>query len=485
MHRKTKIVATIGPASASPEVFSEMLHAGLDVARLNFSHGTAEDHRRSAHMIREMSARAGREVAIMADLQGPKIRVGQFVEGRVTLNPGAPFVLCGYGVAGSTERVSLDYPELVDEVAHGDVLVLNDGAIVLDVQSVKDKQIHTTVRVGGELSNNKGINRQGGGLSAPALTPKDIRDLEVALELGADLIAVSFPKAASDMQQARALVEKFCKRAAARPKLIAKIERAEAIPALQAIIEASDGIMVARGDLGVEVGIAAVPALQKMMIKMARAANRLTITATQMMESMVTHSIPTRAEVSDVANAVLDGSDAVMLSAESATGRYPVQTIAAMAAICEEAIKLRIGLPDSELLARDLDKIDEATAVSAVFAAYRLRASAIIALTESGAAPLWMSRHTSSIPIYGLTRSVSTARWMALFQNVEPIVADAWRHHDEVIAGVEELLIRRGVVKPGDLLVVTSGKPMAPPGGTNSLQIVKVGEHAPVNSSHR
>ncbi len=421
----------------------------------------------------------------MADLQGPKIRVGKFAEGRVTLNSGDHFVLCAYPVVGSVERVSLDYPELADEVACGDVLVLNDGAIVLDVRSVADKEIHTTVRIGGELSNNKGINRQGGGLSAPALTPKDISDLEVAIELGADLVAVSFPKSAADMEQARALVEKFCQSPAARPKLIAKIERAEAIPALQEIIEASDGIMVARGDLGVEVGIAAVPALQKMMIKMARASNRLTITATQMMESMITHSIPTRAEVSDVANAVLDGTDAVMLSAESATGRYPVQTIEAMASICEEAIKLRISLPDTELLMRDVQKIDEATAVSAVFAAYRLHASAIIALTESGAAPLWMSRHTSSIPIYGLTRSVSTARWMTLFQNVEPIVADSWTDHEEVIAGVEDLLTSRGVVKPGDLIIVTFGKPMAAPGGTNAMRIVRVGEKSPVASYHR
>ncbi|GLO51366.1 pyruvate kinase [Pseudomonas putida] len=485
MHRKTKIVATIGPASASPEVFSKMLHAGLDVARLNFSHGTADDHRRNTDMIREVSASAGREVAIMADLQGPKIRVGKFAEGRVTLNPGDHFILCAYPVVGGSERVSLDYPELVNEVASGDVLVLNDGAIVLDVQSVVGKEIHTRVRIGGELSNNKGINRQGGGLSAPALTPKDISDLEVAIELGADLIAVSFPKSASDMEQARSLVHKLCRGSAASPKLIAKIERAEAIPALQEIIEASDGIMVARGDLGVEVGIAAVPALQKMMIRMARASNRLTITATQMMESMITHSIPTRAEVSDVANAVLDGTDAVMLSAESATGRYPVQTIESMANVCEEAIKLRISLPDTDLLMRDVQRLDEATAVSAVFAAYRLSASAIIALTESGAAPLWMSRHTSSIPIYGVTRSIATARWMTLFQNVEPIVADSWADHDVLIAGVEDLLISRGVVKAGDLIIVTSGKPMAAPGGTNAMKIVRVGETSPISSYHR
>lgn len=474
MRRQTKIVATIGPSSAKPDVLSKMLVAGLDVARLNFSHGTVDDHRRNAVMLRELAKGLGREVAIMADLQGPKIRVGKFVEGRVVLVPGNHFVLCAYPIEGTAQRVSLDYPELVDEVTKGDVLVLNDGAIILDVQAVAENEITTSVRVGGELSNNKGINRQGGGLSAPALTPKDIADLKVALEIGADLIAVSFPKHAADMEQARALVEQFSQAGATRPKLIAKIERAEAIPALQELIEASDGIMVARGDLGVEVGIATVPALQKMMISMARASNRLTITATQMMESMVSNSIPTRAEVSDVANAVLDGSDAVMLSAESATGRYPVQAIEAMASVCEEAVKLRISHPETDLLMRCLDRIDEATAVSAVFAAYRLGASAIVALTESGAAPLWMSRHSTSIPIYGVTRSVATARWMTLFQNVEPIVAQTWTNHDEVIDDVEQLLKARGVVKAGDLIVVTSGDPMAASGGTNSMKIVTV-----------
>lgn len=475
MHRQTKIVATIGPSSARPDVLSRMLAAGLDVARLNFSHGSADDHRRNAVMLRELAEGLGREVAIMADLQGPKIRVGKFAEGRVTLEPGEPFVLCAHPVEGTAERVSLDYPELVNEVAKGDVLVLNDGAIVLDVQGVAGLEIATVVRVGGELSNNKGINRQGGGLSAPALTPKDIADLEVAIGLGADLVAVSFPKCAADMQHARALVEQFSQPGAPRPKLIAKIERAEAIPALQEIIDACDGIMVARGDLGVEVGIAAVPALQKKMIKMARASNRLTITATQMMESMISSSIPTRAEVSDVANAVLDGTDAVMLSAESATGRYPVQAIEAMVNICEEAIKLRTSQPDNDMLMGDLSRVDEATAVSAVFAAYRLGASALVALTESGAAPLWMSRHCTSIPIYGVTRSVATARWMTLFQNVEPIVPQQWIDHAEVVRDVEQLLLERGVVKAGDLMVVTCGDPRAASGGTNGMKIVGVG----------
>ena len=474
-HRKTKIVATIGPSSATPAVFSEMLVAGLDVARLNFSHGTADDHRNNAKMIRDVSSALGREVAIMADLQGPKIRVGRFVGGKTVLQAGANFVLCAYLVDGDAERVSLDYPELVKDVGAGDILVLNDGAIVLEVRAVSDREVSTVVKVGGELSNNKGINRQGGGLSATALTPKDVEDLKTAIEIGADLIAVSFPKSATDLNDARALIDQFGAHREYRPKLIAKIERAEAIPALQELIDASDGIMVARGDLAVEVGIAAVPALQKMMIRMARASNRLTITATQMMESMISSPVPTRAEVSDVANAVLDGTDAVMLSAESATGRYPVLAIQAMVGVCQEAVKLRISQPDMNFLTKDLCRIDEAAAVSAVFAAYRLRAAAIVALTESGAAALWMSRHTSSIPIYAMTRSLQTARLMRLFQNVEPLLASTWGDREHAVEDAEKLLVSRGVLRSGDIIIVTAGDPMGMSGGTNSLKIVKVG----------
>jgi pyruvate kinase len=426
-------------------------------------------------MIREVSSALGREVAIMADLQGPKIRVGRFVGGKTMLQAGAHFVLCAYPVDGDAERVSLDYPELVKDVGAGDILVLNDGAIVLEVRAVSDREVSTLVKVGGELSNNKGINRQGGGLSATALTPKDVEDLKTAIEIGADLIAVSFPKSATDLNDARALIAQFGAHREYLPKLIAKIERAEAIPALQELIEASDGIMVARGDLAVEVGIAAVPALQKMMIKMARASNRLTITATQMMESMISSPVPTRAEVSDVANAVLDGTDAVMLSAESATGRYPVLAIRAMVGVCEEAVKLRVSQPDMNFLTKDLCRIDEAAAVSAVFAAYRLRAAAIVALTESGAAALWMSRHTSSIPIYAMTRSLQTARLMRLFQNVEPLLASTWSDREHAVEDAETLLVSRGVVRSGDIIIVTAGDPMGMSGGTNSLKIVKVG----------
>ncbi|MGN6234417.1 MAG: pyruvate kinase, partial [Trinickia sp.] len=301
MHRATKIVATIGPASSSPEVLLQMMQAGVDVVRLNFSHGTADDHRQRAEHVREAARQTGRAVAIMADLQGPKIRVGKFENGKTMLEPGQPFILDANCALGNDDRVGLDYRDLPRDLKPGDVLLLNDGLIVLTVARVIGEEIHTIVKVGGELSNNKGINRQGGGLTAPALTAKDMEDIRTAMAIGVDYIAVSFPKNATDMEMARQLANIAGMPYGNKPKMIAKIERAEAIPALQGILDASDGIMVARGDLAVEVGNAAVPALQKRMIRMARESNKLVITATQMMESMIHAPVPTRAEVSDVA----------------------------------------------------------------------------------------------------------------------------------------------------------------------------------------
>ncbi|HET8746728.1 MAG TPA: pyruvate kinase, partial [Ramlibacter sp.] len=323
--RATKIVATLGPASSDPPVLERMIRAGVNVVRLNFSHGTAQDHIDRARLVRDAAQKAGREVAIMADLQGPKIRVGKFAEGKVLLEPGAKFVLdAGREELGDVEAVGLDYKELPRDVKPGDHLLLNDGLIVLTVDAVKGDQIRTTVKIGGTLSNNKGINKQGGGLTAPALTAKDMEDIRTAMSFQADYVAVSFPKSATDMEMARQLCNVAAAEFRHKPALIAKIERAEAIPNLEQILKASDAIMVARGDLAVEVGNAAVPALQKRMIRMAREHDKLVITATQMMESMITAPVPTRAEVSDVANAVLDGTDAVMTSAETATGKYPI-----------------------------------------------------------------------------------------------------------------------------------------------------------------
>ena len=329
MPRHTKIVATLGPASRDPLVLETLIRAGVDVVRLNFSHGKAEDHIALAASVRAIAAKVGRPVGILADLQGPKIRVGKFEEGKITLEIGDRFILDAQCELGDQERVGLDYKDLPSDVSSGNVLLLDDGRIVLDVDHVVGQEIYTTVRVGGVLSNNKGINRQGGGLSAPALTAKDMEDIRTAAQIGADFLAVSFPKSASDMYMARQLML-AC---GGHALTIAKIERVEAVAALEEILDASDGLMVARGDLAVEVGDAAVPALQKRMIRMAREKNKLAITATQMMESMILAPTPTRAEVSDVANAVLDGTDAVMLSAETAAGSYPVQTVESMARI--------------------------------------------------------------------------------------------------------------------------------------------------------
>lgn len=477
--RATKIVATLGPSSSSEAVLSQLIEAGVDVVRLNFSHGTAEDHLGRARLVREVARACGREVAIMADLQGPKIRIGKFANGKIDLQTGAPFILDSTCALGDETRVGLDYKELPRDVGPGDVLLLNDGLIVLGVTRVVGHEIHTTVVVGGELSNNKGINRQGGGLSAPALTAKDMEDMKTAMALGADYLAVSFPKSATDMELARQLSNVAGDPHQHKTKLIAKIERAEAIQpgVLEGILAVSDGIMVARGDLAVEVGNAAVPALQKRMIKLAREANKLVITATQMMESMIVNPIPTRAEVSDVANAVLDGTDAVMLSAETAAGRYPVETVRAMAAICLEAEKSEDVRLDTDFLNQKFSRIDQSIAMGALFTAYHLQVKAIAALTDSGATALWMSRHSIDVPIYAMTPNVATQRKMALYRNVRPLAIAMSTDRDTALEQAEALLLSEGVVQPGDFIALTIGEPMGQPGGTNTLKIVRVGTH--------
>ncbi|HEU0204414.1 MAG TPA: pyruvate kinase [Burkholderiaceae bacterium] len=477
MPRSTKIVATLGPASSDKLVLERMLAAGVDVLRFNFSHGTPEDHLNRGKLVREAAQACGREVAIMADLQGPKIRVGKFEGGKVTLTPGTRFVLDAACEMGTAERAGLDYKDLPRDVKAGDVLLLNDGLIVLDVERVVGQEIQTIVRVGGELSNNKGINKQGGGLSAPALTAKDVRDIETAMACGADYIAVSFVKSRTDVEMARQLATIAGEKHGIKPLIIAKIERAEAIPVLKEILEATDGIMVARGDLAVEVGNAAVPALQKRMIKMARDLNKLAITATQMMESMIVNAVPTRAEVSDVANAVLDGTDAVMLSAETAAGRYPVETVEAMVSIVEEADRSETVELDQQFLHQTFTRVDQSIAYGALFTAFHLRCAAICTLTESGSTSLWMSRHDVDIPIYALTPSVATQRRLALYRNVHPVFLPKTDDREAALRLAERIILQKGAVKRGDLIVLTVGEPMGQPGGTNSLKIVRVGEH--------
>ncbi len=455
-----------------------MLAAGVDVLRFNFSHGAPEDHLARAQLVREAAQTCGREVAIMADLQGPKIRVGKFEGGKVELVAGKRFVLDASSQMGDATRSGLDYKDLPRDVKAGDTLLLNDGLIVLDIERVSGEQIHTIVRVGGVLSNNKGINKQGGGLSAPALTAKDVRDIETAMACGADYIAVSFVKNRTDVEMARQLAAIAGEKHGIKPLVIAKIERAEAVPVLKEILAAADGVMVARGDLAVEVGNAAVPALQKRIIKLAREANRLAITATQMMESMIVNAVPTRAEVSDVANAVLDGTDAVMLSGETAAGRYPVETVQAMVSIVEAAdLSETVGL-DQQFLNRTFKRVDQSIAYGALFTAYHLRCAAICALTESGSTALWMSRHDVDIPIYALTPSIATQRRLALYRNVHPVFLPKSDERDSALALAERMLAHYGVVKEGDLIVLTIGEPMGQPGGTNTLKIVRVGSFA-------
>ena len=472
MPRETKIVATLGPASSTPEILTRMIAAGVDVVRLNFSHGSTDDHIQRAQMARAAASSLGREIAIMADLQGPKIRIGRFAVGQITLQDGDLFVLDADCEIGDQQRVGLDYKELPEDVRPADILLLNDGLIKLEVVAVKGSAITTRVIIGGVLSNNKGINRQGGGLTASALTAKDMDDIRTSVKLGADYIAVSFPKSGEDMYTARQLL----KASRGNALLIAKIERAEAITNLADILNASDGIMVARGDLAVEVGNARIPGLQKKMIRMALDANKLTITATQMMESMIHNPVPTRAEVSDVANAVLDGTDAVMLSAETAAGRYPVETVEAMGQICIEAEKSVDVQLDHDFLNRRFTRIDQSIAMGALFTAFHLKVKAIAALTQSGSTTLWMSRHNCGVPIYALTPETASARKMALYRNVRTLMLDASDNRDEALTMAETLLVRNGIVEKGDDIVLTTGEPMGKSGGTNTLKIVRVGE---------
>jgi pyruvate kinase len=475
MSRSTKIVATLGPACSEAEVLTRMLAAGVDVVRLNFSHGTASDHVELARRVRTAANALKREIAVMADLQGPKIRVGKFKDGRVTLQPGQRFVLDADCEVGDEDCVGLDYKELPRDVEPGAILLLNDGLIRLAVQSVEGSRIITKVELGGVLSNNKGINRLGGGLTAPALTAKDMDDIKTAVKLEADYVAVSFPKTREDMYMAGQLL----RAAGGSAQLIAKIERAEAITALEPIIDASDGIMVARGDLAVEVGNAAVPGLQKRMIRLAREHNKLVITATQMMESMIHNPVPTRAEVSDVANAVLDGTDAVMLSAETAAGKYPVETVETMSQICVEAERFEVVALDKDFLDRTFTRIDQSVAMATLFTAFHLKVKAIVALTQSGSTALWMSRHNAGCPIYALTPEVPAQRKMALYRNVMPLFLEQHGDREAVLQSAENLLVRSGKVAPGDLIVITIGEPLGKSGGTNSMKIVRIGDSRP------
>jgi pyruvate kinase len=473
--RRTKIVATLGPATDDPRVLADLIRAGADVLRVNFSHGRFEDHARRVALVRDAALVAGRYVSILGDLSGPKIRIERFAAGPVQLAEGAVFTLDVSLApdAGTAEVVGCAYKDLPRDVHQGDALLLNDGLIVLQVERVDGPRIVTRVVVGGELSDNKGLNRRGGGLSAGALTDKDREDIRIAARLDVDYLAVSFPKNAADMLEARRLLRE----AGGNGRTVAKIERAEAIPNLDDILAASDAVMVARGDLGVEMGYAELTGLQKRIIAAARRHFRVVITATQMMESMIQSPVPTRAEVSDVANAVLDGTDAVMLSAESAVGKYPVKAVEAMAQVIlgAEKYELERGVRTRERVESVFGATDEAIAMAVMYTANHMDVKAIVALTESGSTPLWMSRIRSDIPIYAFTRLEATRRRVTLYRGVYPVSFDV-THTDPAILypSIFRVLVELGLCAVGDLIIVTKGELSGVSGGTNSMKILEV-----------
>ncbi|MCF6775423.1 pyruvate kinase [Thiotrichales bacterium 19X7-9] len=474
--KRTKILATIGPASESEETLTKMVKAGLNAVRCNFSHGSAEDHKQRIKMIRRVAKKLGVTIGILGDLQGPKIRVAKFKNKEVLLQKGVEFILDADQPddSGDVKSVGIDYKDLPNDVKKGDTLLLDDGKVILTVKKVDGNKVFTTVTVGGVLSNNKGINKKGGGLTAPALTDKDKRDIKLAAELEVDYLAVSFPRDGKDMEYARQLIKEAGWEYAS---LVSKIERVEAVANVDEIIDASDAVMIARGDLAVEVGQENVPAIQKMIIEKTREKDKIAITATQMMESMINSPTPTRAEVSDVANAVLDGTDVVMLSAETAAGDYPVETIQHMSRTCEAAEKSDlVSIVKKMNIEREYERIDTAVAMAAVNLANHLSVKAIVSLTESGASTRWMSRLNTRLPIYGLTRNKDTKGRMTLFRGVEPIQFDSTRMPRFYVnrSAVEEL-VKRGVVQEGDWVILTSGDHMGLHGGTNKIKVVQVG----------
>ena len=479
MQRRTKIVATLGPATDDPKVLDKLIEAGVDVVRLNFSHDLAEVHKQRAELVRDRAQAHGRQIGVIADMQGPKIRIGRFKGKRVWLEEGQRFVIDADLPldAGDATRVGLTYKALPKDVARGATLLLDDGRIVLWVDEVSGAEIVCRVVVGGELSDNKGVNRQGGGLSAHALTDKDREDIKSAAQIQADYVAISFPRNAKDIEEARALL----RAAGGNGGIVAKIERAEAVEAIEEIIRVSDAIMLARGDLGVEIGDAALPPVQKRIIRLARKMNRVVITATQMMESMIENAIPTRAEVSDVANAVLDGTDAVMLSAETATGKHPVAAVAAMDRVCREAEKEDEAVFSMHRMSNHFERVDEAIAMAVMYSANHLPVRAIASLTESGSTPLWMSRISSAVPIYALTPHVETRRKVTLYRGVYPVGFSLTSTDPERIMteAIDELR-RRGAVRDGDLVILSIGEPLAKPGGTNTMKIVRAGDFATI-----
>ncbi|MDN5871336.1 MAG: pyruvate kinase [Nitrococcus sp.] len=479
MVRQTKIVATLGPATDREGALAGVLRAGVDVVRLNLSHGNHAEHRQRAAALRGAAQRQNRVVGLLCDLQGPKIRIGRFRDGLVELVEGQAFFLDPSLAqeAGTENGCGVGYAGLPRDVGPGDVLLLSDGLIRLRVDRVDGCRIFTIVEVGGTLTDHKGINQLGGGLSVRALTDKDRVDIELAAELQADYLAVSFAQGAGDIEEARELLRV----AGGHAAIVAKIERREAVDNLAEIMEAADAVMIARGDLAVEIGDAELPGVQKRIMRLARERDCVVITATQMMQSMVTQPMPTRAEVLDVANAVLDGTDAVMLSEESAIGRFPARAVAAMARVCVGAERYAEGSHPPRLGPEPrYSRIDETIAKTAIAAANQLSVRAIAAMTESGATAMWMSRISTDIPIYALSGQSRTLTRVTLYRGVHPINLDpAGRDHTTADRGAVEELLRAGAIREGDLVLITQGDLAGVQGGTNTMKIVRVGDPIP------
>jgi len=480
MLRRTKIVATLGPASERPKTLRKMINSGLDVARVNFSHGAADDHRQRARRLRKAASDCGRDVGLLGDLQGPKIRVMRFKKGSVHLRSGNDFFLDStLGLKEGTRKgVGVALETLHEDVKEGDTLLLNDGLISLNVDRVEGTRIFTTVLDDGILSDHKGINLKGGGLSAPALTDVDRENIKLAAELDVDFLAVSFVRSGEDVEEARRLFEA----AGGSGQIVAKIERTEAVENIDSIIEAADVIMVARGDLGVEMGYAGLTGIQKTLIRKTRKAHKIVITATQMMESMIENPIPTRAEVSDVANAVIDGTDAVMLSGETAVGKHPNKAVKAMADVCVGAEKFNVPYtPGARRGPEEFARVDEAIAMATMYTANHLNVKAIVALTESGTTARWMSRVRSDIPIYALTPHVKTSRRVTLFRGVYPVEFEIQAEHAANLQRLYEdifaTLIANEHIEAGDLVIFTKGDLDGVSGATNAMKILR----APIN----
>ncbi|CAB5494868.1 pyruvate kinase [Bathymodiolus thermophilus thioautotrophic gill symbiont] len=479
MLRRTKILATLGPATDKPGVLESVLAAGANVVRINFSHGSEEEHLARVKAVRNWAHVNNTYVGILMDLQGPKIRIASFKDGiKITLNVGDKFALDADmdNTSGNQDAVGIAYKTLPQEVKEGNVLLLDDGKIVLEVTNINGNKINTVVTQGGILSDKKGLNLRGGGLSADALTEKDKKDIVTAAKAKADYVALSFPVSGDDVR----LTKKLLKAAGSDAGVISKIERAESLveEVINDIIQESAGIMVARGDLGVEIGDPQLPAQQKRLIKLARSNDRIVITATQMLESMIHSPIPTRAEVFDVANAVLDGTDAVMLSAETAAGDYPENAVRTMHDVCVETEKSPTAKVSHHRLHECFDHIDETIAMSSMYAANHLGVKVVVALTDSGKTPLWMSRMSSNISIYAMSDSVATLRKTTLYRGVYPCGIDKMNdaEWEKVNGRVVSILEEKNIVEEGDMIILTKGMHVNQSGGTNLMKILRVGD---------